>query len=145
MNISGANDWPATMTTHMKVNAKCMRFAPLMFIPTWTDITIVHWFDNFQNCATMNWQRNVNSLLPTQLPHTFSYIVAILIHNHFESLNIILSGSHNKLYSWLCILFNQRSKNSVWCKLGYCDLKHVFYFIFLFIGMESIKTYFIQV
>jgi hypothetical protein len=27
---------------------------------------------------------------PTQLPHTFSYIVAILIHNHFESPNICL-------------------------------------------------------
>jgi hypothetical protein len=30
-------------------------------------------------------QRNVNSILPTQLPHKFSYIVAILIHNHFET------------------------------------------------------------
>jgi hypothetical protein len=35
----------------------------------------------------MNCQRNVNSILPTQLPHKFSYIVAILIHNHFESPN----------------------------------------------------------
>jgi hypothetical protein len=35
-------------------------------------------FDNFQNCATMNCKRNVNSILPTQLPHKFSYIVAIL-------------------------------------------------------------------
>jgi hypothetical protein len=33
----------------------------------------------------MNYQRNVNSILPTQLPHKFSYIVVILIHNHFES------------------------------------------------------------
>jgi hypothetical protein len=33
----------------------------------------------------MNCERNVNSILPTQLPHKFSYIVAILIHNHFES------------------------------------------------------------
>jgi hypothetical protein len=39
---------------------------------------------NFQNCATMNCQRNVNSILPTQLPHNFFYIVAILIHNHFD-------------------------------------------------------------
>jgi hypothetical protein len=29
-------------------------------------------------------QRNVNSILPTELPHKFSYIVATLIHNHFE-------------------------------------------------------------
>jgi hypothetical protein len=36
----------------------------------------------------MNCQRNVNSILPTQLPHKFAYIVAILIHNHFESPNI---------------------------------------------------------
>jgi hypothetical protein len=43
----------------------------------------------FSNCATMNCQRNVNSILPTQLPHKFSYIVAILSHNHFESPNTI--------------------------------------------------------
>jgi hypothetical protein len=30
---------------------------------------------------------NVNSIPFTQLPHKFSYIVAILIHNHFESPN----------------------------------------------------------
>jgi hypothetical protein len=35
----------------------------------------------------MNCQRNVNSILPTELPHTFSYIVAIFIYNHFESRN----------------------------------------------------------
>jgi hypothetical protein len=35
----------------------------------------------------MNCQRNFNSILPTQLSHKFSYIVAILIHNHFESPN----------------------------------------------------------
>jgi hypothetical protein len=35
----------------------------------------------------MNCHRNVNSILPTQLQHKFSYIVAILIHNHFESPN----------------------------------------------------------
>jgi hypothetical protein len=33
----------------------------------------------------MNCQGNVNSTLPTQLPHKCSYIVAILGHNHFES------------------------------------------------------------
>jgi hypothetical protein len=39
-----------------------------------------------------------------------------------------LTGSNvrNKLYSWQRILFNQRSDNSVWCKLGYSDLKNVF-------------------
>jgi hypothetical protein len=37
----------------------------------------------------MNCQGNVNSTLPTQLPHKFSYIVAILGHNHFESPNIL--------------------------------------------------------
>jgi hypothetical protein len=32
----------------------------------------------------MNCQRNVNSILPTQMPHKFSYIVAIptIILNH---------------------------------------------------------------
>jgi hypothetical protein len=49
--------------------------------------TIAHSFDNFENYATINCQRNVNSLPPTQLPHTFSHIVVILIHNHFESPN----------------------------------------------------------
>jgi hypothetical protein len=38
----------------------------------------------------MNCQRNVNSILPTQLPHKFSFIVAILTHNHFKSPNKIL-------------------------------------------------------
>jgi hypothetical protein len=37
----------------------------------------------------MNCQGNVNSTLPTQLPHKFSYIVAILGHNHFESPNTL--------------------------------------------------------
>jgi hypothetical protein len=30
---------------------------------------------------------HVNSIAPIQLPHKFSYIVAILILNHFESPN----------------------------------------------------------
>jgi hypothetical protein len=46
--------------------------------------------DNFQNCPTLNCQRNVNSIVPTQLPHKFQYI---LIHNYFESPNIILHYS----------------------------------------------------
>jgi hypothetical protein len=33
---------------------------------------LYHCIDNFQNCATMNCQRNVNSILTTQLPHKFS-------------------------------------------------------------------------
>jgi hypothetical protein len=57
----------------------------------------------------------------------------------------MLAIVRNKLYSSLCILYNQRSENSVCCKLGYCDLKNLLYSIFLFMGMESIKTYFIQV
>jgi hypothetical protein len=36
----------------------------------------------------MKYRTNVNSTPPTQLPHKFSYIVAILIYNHFESLNM---------------------------------------------------------
>jgi hypothetical protein len=36
----------------------------------------------------MNCRRNINSTLTTQLPHNFSYIVAILGHNHFESPNM---------------------------------------------------------
>jgi hypothetical protein len=35
----------------------------------------------------MKCHTNVNYTPPTQWPHTFSYIVAILICNHFESLN----------------------------------------------------------
>jgi hypothetical protein len=38
-------------------------------------------------CMLMKCHTNVNSIPFTQLPHTFSYIVAILIHNHFESAN----------------------------------------------------------
>jgi hypothetical protein len=35
-----------------------------------------------------NYVRKFMWQLPTQLPHKFSYIDAILIHNHFESPNI---------------------------------------------------------
>jgi hypothetical protein len=37
----------------------------------------------------MNRQRNVNSTLPGRLPHAFSCIVAMLVHNYFESPNRI--------------------------------------------------------
>jgi hypothetical protein len=33
----------------------------------------------------MKCHTNIKSTPLTQLPHKFSYIVAILIHNHFES------------------------------------------------------------
>jgi hypothetical protein len=36
----------------------------------------------------MKCHKNDNSISFTQLPHKFSYIVAILGHNHFESPNI---------------------------------------------------------
>jgi hypothetical protein len=38
----------------------------------------------------MKCHTNVNCTPPTQLPHKFSYIVAILIHNHFESPNHLM-------------------------------------------------------
>jgi hypothetical protein len=38
----------------------------------------------------MKCHTNVNYTPPAQLPHKFSYLVAILIHNHFESPNIIV-------------------------------------------------------
>jgi hypothetical protein len=37
--------------------------------------------------AAQDCQGNINSIPPTQLPHKFSYIVAILGHNDFESPN----------------------------------------------------------
>jgi hypothetical protein len=47
----------------------------------------------------MKCRTDVNFTPPTQLPHTFSYIVAILIYNHFESVNnltpIVLSRPRN--------------------------------------------------
>jgi hypothetical protein len=36
-------------------------------------------------CTHMKCHINVNSTPTTQLPHKFSYIVVIFIHNHFES------------------------------------------------------------
>jgi hypothetical protein len=42
-------------------------------------------------CTLMKCHTNDNSTSATQLPHKFSYIVAILGHNHFESPNILLS------------------------------------------------------
>jgi hypothetical protein len=38
-------------------------------------------------CTLMKCHKNDNSTSSTQLPHKFSYIVAILDHNHFESPN----------------------------------------------------------
>jgi hypothetical protein len=35
----------------------------------------------------MKCHTNLKCIPPTHLPHTFSYIVAIHIHNHFESPN----------------------------------------------------------
>jgi hypothetical protein len=40
------------------------------------------------NCTLMKCHTSDNSTSSTQLPHKFSYIVAILGHNHFESPNI---------------------------------------------------------
>jgi hypothetical protein len=37
----------------------------------------------------MKCHTNLNSTPPTESPHTFLYTVAILIHNHFESLNTL--------------------------------------------------------
>jgi hypothetical protein len=49
----------------------------------------------------MNCQRNANSVLPTELPHKFSYIVAIFIHNHFESPNSLFNENYlNKILRW---------------------------------------------
>jgi hypothetical protein len=45
----------------------------------------------------MKCDTNVNSTPPTQLSHTFSYIVAILIHSYFESPNIF---TRNLPISW---------------------------------------------
>jgi hypothetical protein len=45
----------------------------------------------------MNCQRSVNSILPTQSPHKFWYIVARFMHNYFESPNIYISISIAKI------------------------------------------------
>jgi hypothetical protein len=47
----------------------CMTFHKCAFVFFYT---IARCLDNFQNCATMNCQRNVNPILLTELPHTFS-------------------------------------------------------------------------
>jgi hypothetical protein len=48
-------------------------------------------------CTLMKCHTNVNYTPPTQLPHTFSYIVAILTHNHFESPNISIKKKTMKI------------------------------------------------
>jgi hypothetical protein len=53
------------------------------------------WYKKIK-CTLVKCHTNVNSTPPTQLAHTFSYIVAILIHNHFESHNIYNVGSKKK-------------------------------------------------
>jgi hypothetical protein len=46
----------------------------------------------------MKCHTNINSTPFTQLPHTFSYIVAILGHNHFESPSIFSSIQFNSIF-----------------------------------------------
>jgi hypothetical protein len=56
-------------------------------------------------CTPMKCHTNVNSILPTQLPHKFSYIVAIFIHNQFDHqifYHFLISAS--KLLSLLLFL-----------------------------------------
>jgi hypothetical protein len=43
----------------------------------------VQWYKKIK-CTHMKCHTNVNYSPPTLLPHTFSYIVAILIDNHFD-------------------------------------------------------------
>jgi hypothetical protein len=59
---------------------------------------------------------NVNSTPPTELPHTFSYIVAIFIHNHFESAIII---HYLKSITSVIEVFTRLS----------CGLKHTLFFV----------------
>jgi hypothetical protein len=63
----------------------------------------------------MNCQRNVNSI---QLLHKFSYIVAIFIHNHFDSPNMTtFCWRHNFYYAEFIVLSSQFScYKSVNCK-----------------------------
>jgi hypothetical protein len=44
---------------------------------------------------------------PTQLPHKFAYIVAILIHNNFELPNTYAAKG---LHDWLIIMINDTPK-----------------------------------
>jgi hypothetical protein len=51
----------------------------------------VQWYKKNQMHAykmSYECQLHIPQTPPIQLPHKFSYIVAILIHNHFESPNI---------------------------------------------------------
>jgi hypothetical protein len=100
--------WPSMATMYENLCGNCVDEVELSFV--WHFISIItHWFDSFQNCATMNCQRNINSILPTQLPHKFSYIVAILGHNHFESPNtyrLIRITSLNYLLAYHFLLVN---------------------------------------
>jgi hypothetical protein len=53
-------------------------------------------------CMLMKCHTNVNSTAFTQLPHKFSYIVAILGHNHFESPNTTsLKGVFAKRFNFI--------------------------------------------
>jgi hypothetical protein len=81
----------------------------------WDRVDITHWFDNFQNCATMNCQKNVNSIPPTQLPHKFLYIVARFIHNYFESPNIYISISiASKQSDWFDSQFHNQLSHDIY-------------------------------
>jgi hypothetical protein len=61
----------------------------------------------------MKCHTNVNFTPPTQLPHKFSSIVAILIHNHFESPHIF------KIAAYYSVIKNESVGNETiekyWC------------------------------
>jgi hypothetical protein len=106
LNISGANDWPITMTTHMKV-AKCVRFAPLMFNPTWTGYKRF----NFSNAYSaqdfieraIGITHYINSHFSIQLyMYMFSYIFQCHYRPYFLSFGIKFAYNWN--FSDICKL-----------------------------------------
>jgi hypothetical protein len=74
---------------------------------------ITHWFDNFENCATMNCQKNVNSIPPTRLPHRFLYMVARFIDNYFESPNIYISIARSMFKQTIRLVWFPISQSAV--------------------------------
>jgi hypothetical protein len=79
----------------------------------------------------MKCHTNVNSLPPTQLPHKFSYIVAILTHNHFELLNMKNEAfCFLTVHRWRQFFFNARlvELTNLYSMLPRCHLKQYFKF-----------------
>jgi hypothetical protein len=90
----------------------------------------------------MKCHTNVNATPPTKLPHTFSYIVAILIHNHFESPNSknnVRNPAAKMLTNEQMVMVMNKNFETTYLQNNKSALKTSFFSIFICAGCRKDK------